>query len=124
VPYGPITPSVVSYKYFHLLSREKDYSLYVLMSPKMNGRKTGRTRGHILSGVLAQRFNLFSKREKETSQSGSTIPDDPEPIAKPRSGSLVLELNNDNFRDVIADSNKDVVVEFYGEEVLPIMDPI
>ena len=55
--------------------------------------------------------------------SRSTVPRTAEETQKPRSGSVV-ELNNDNYKDIIADSNKDVVVEFYDQEVLLIMDLI
>jgi hypothetical protein len=80
--------------------------------------RKGRSRKNSLSSAVAQRFNKYWRPRKQSNRTQSTPISNPEKDNETRQGSSVLELNNNNYSDVIADATKDVVVEFYDQEVI------
>jgi hypothetical protein len=77
-------------------------------------KRKGRNRRGSLSTAVAQKFNKYLRPKKCLDRAKSTTLDNG---AKIYQDSVVLELDNTNYKDVIADTKKDVVVEFYDQEV-------
>jgi hypothetical protein len=62
---------------------------------------------------------LFWKGRKRSPPLQSAKPGSTEGHEKSGPDTLV-EINNENYNDIVVKSEKDVVVEFYDEEVLPL----
>jgi hypothetical protein len=80
------------------------------MPLKMSKKRKDRNRSNGQSSALAQKFNIWGTRRNRV----QTLK-----VQEIDNGlnSPVLNLNNRNYKDVISDSSKDVVVEFYDQEV-------
>lgn len=77
----------------------------------MSKKRKDRNRSNGQSSALAQKFNIW--RTQETRVQTPEVQE----IGNDHLNSTVLNLNNRNYKEVISDSSKDVVVEFYDQEV-------
>jgi len=71
--------------------------------------------------VLSKKFSLFWKAGKGSPSHQSAKPGSTEENENSVSGTLV-EINNENYNDIVLKSENDVVVEFFDEEVLSHQD--
>lgn len=92
-----------------------------LMSTQ-NKRPRMRTRTNSISSMsstLSKSFPLFWKGGKRSRSLQSAKAGITEGHEKSGLDTLV-EINNENYNDIVVKSEKDVVVEFYDEEVFPL----